>query len=82
MHRLAAGDLAISGETSPAAIMGSMTGSELRRRRERAGLRQEDLAKLAGVSIRTIIRWEQGEELPVVISRGLQDILAERRRKS
>ena len=42
-----------------------MTGPELKRLRERAGLTQRVLADLAWVSERTVIRWEVGDvEIP------------------
>lgn len=37
-----------------------MTGDEIRRARERAGLTQEQLGRLVGVSLRTIGNWERG----------------------
>ena len=59
-----------------------MTGAELRRLRERAGLRQVDLAKLAEIGVRTLIRWEQGEvEIPALAARGLREIVEEVKRK-
>jgi len=39
----------------------TVTGKELRRLRERAGLSQMALAKLAGIHARTVIRWELGQ---------------------
>lgn len=38
--------------------------TRLRRRREDLGLRQEDAAKLLGVGVRTIGRWESGDSTP------------------
>lgn len=37
-----------------------MTGDEIRRARERAGLTQEQLGRIVGVSLRTIGNWERG----------------------
>jgi transcriptional regulator with XRE-family HTH domain len=60
----------------------SMTGAELKRLRERAGLAQQALAALADVAARTIIRWEQGEtEIPALAARGLHAIFEELKRK-
>lgn len=39
-------------------------GEGIRRRREQLGLSREGLAHFAGVSLRTIIRLEQGEHFP------------------
>jgi DNA-binding transcriptional regulator YiaG len=42
-----------------------VTGTELRRLREKAGLTQRALADLAWTSERTVIRWEVGDtEIP------------------
>lgn len=39
----------------------SITGEQLRAARVRAGLNQADLAKRLGVSVRTVIGWENGQ---------------------
>ena len=39
----------------------SMDGSELRRRRERLRMTQEQLARELGVAPNTVARWERGE---------------------
>jgi hypothetical protein len=50
----------------------------LRTLRERMGVRREELARAAGVSLRTIIRWERGDtKLIRVIWEGLVVILIE-----
>ncbi len=60
-----------------------MTGAELRRLRERAGLTQDALARLAEVAVRTIIRWENGQvPIPALAARGLLAVLAEKKAKS
>ena len=40
-----------------------MTGEEVRGRREGIGLSQEELAKEAGVSYRTVLRFEKGHQI-------------------
>lgn len=40
--------------------MGSMSGDEIKRRREALGLSQADLAQWAGVHVRTVSKWERG----------------------
>ncbi len=53
-----------------------MTGKELRRLRESAGLSQIKLAALADVSYRTIIRWEMAQApIPRLAALGLQVLL-------
>lgn len=65
------------------AIIEGVSGAELRRLRERAGLTQDDLAKLAEVASRTIIRWENDQvPIPALAARGLREVLDEARRKS
>jgi transcriptional regulator with XRE-family HTH domain len=60
-----------------------MTGAELRRLRERAGLTQEGLARLSDVTTRTIIRWENNQvPIPALSARGLLVILAEKKVKN
>jgi DNA-binding transcriptional regulator YiaG len=55
-----------------------MTGPELKRLRERAGLTQRALADLAWVSERTVIRWEVGDvEIPTKKAERLLPILRE-----
>lgn len=55
-----------------------MTGADLRRLRERAQLTQIQLASLAEVHWRTILRWEINEvPIPALAARGLRQILAE-----
>ncbi len=64
------------------AMIGPMTGAELRRLRKRASLTQEALAGLSEVSAHTIIRWENDQvPIPTLAARGLLAILAEKRAK-
>jgi transcriptional regulator with XRE-family HTH domain len=59
-----------------------VTGAELRKLRERAGLTQADLAARADVVPITIIRWETGQRpIPVLAALGLKVILAAKPRK-
>ena len=54
-----------------------MTGKELRKLRERAGLSQSALAALAGIHYRTILRWEMGQvPIPKLEALGLEVLLA------
>lgn len=41
-----------------------MTGSEIRAAREALGLRQLDLARIAGVTRAAVSRWERGADRP------------------
>ncbi len=55
----------------------TMSGSELRRLRERAGMSQADLAKEADVTTRTVIRWELGQfPIPKLAALGLRVLLS------
>lgn len=45
-------------------VVGTTLGGRLRRAREEAGLRQEDVARATGVSPRNVIRYEQDELVP------------------
>lgn len=42
----------------------TMNGTEIRNARERAGLTQEELGELVGVSGRTVGNWERGKSIP------------------
>jgi len=56
-----------------------MTGAELKRLRERAGLTQTELADAAEIDYRTILRWEKGHiPIPALAALGLRQILAEK----
>jgi DNA-binding transcriptional regulator YiaG len=58
----------------------TVTGKELRRLRERAGLSQMALAKLAGIHARTIMRWELGQvPIPKLEALGLVALLKEKK---
>jgi DNA-binding transcriptional regulator YiaG len=41
-----------------------MNGAEIKSLRESAGLTQEDLAEIVGVSQPTLVDWEQGNKRP------------------
>ena len=58
-----------------------VTGAELRKLRERAGLTQAELAARADVVPLTIIRWENGQRpIPVLAALGLRVILTKPRK--
>ncbi len=60
----------------------AMTGKDLRRLRERAGLSQSALATLAEVHSRTIIRFELDQTpIPKLAALGLAVLLAKARAK-
>ena len=40
------------------------TGEKIKRQRKLLDMKQEDLSKIAGVSLKTIQRWESGERSP------------------
>lgn len=42
-----------------------MNGKQIRENRIKSGLSQEALAKIIGVSVRTVSRWETGIMLPI-----------------
>ena len=55
---------------------------DIRDRRERAGLSQEGLARLADVSVATVSRWERGVVEPGRLAlRGIQGILEDYRKE-
>jgi transcriptional regulator with XRE-family HTH domain len=59
-----------------------MTGKELRKRREAAGLSQEELARLAGVHRATVIRWEMDQvDIRTLEALGLAALLEKRKKK-
>jgi len=63
--------------------MRPVTGPELRRLREKAGLSQEGLARLCDVATRTIIRWENNQvPIPALSARGLLAIMQELKKKN
>lgn len=54
----------------------TVTGKELRRLREAAGLSQAELGKMADIHARTIIRWELAKQpIPKLAALGLRDLL-------
>jgi len=55
--------------------MTSMSGAELRQRRESKGLSVADLASMLGKSSRTIERWEAREALPIATCLALYAVL-------
>ncbi len=60
-----------------------MSGADLKRMREKAGLTQQRLADLADVAARTVIRWETGEQpIPALAARGLRALFDELKRKT
>ena len=42
---------------------------KIRRRREKEGKTQEDLARLLGVTLNAVVRWERGERNPTGLYR-------------
>lgn len=48
----------------PCEAVAVLTGDEIRRARERAGMTQEELGAVIGVSLRTIGNWERGQTVP------------------
>lgn len=60
----------------------SMSGDELRRRREALGMTQEKLAISLGVAANTVARWERGERtIPAHLPLALQTIEREQGKK-
>ena len=59
------------------------SAEDIREWRSRVGLSQEDLARLAGVSVFTLSRWERRVGEPSLLSlRGLQGILRDYQKES
>ena len=59
-----------------------VSGDELRRLREKAGLTQTELANLADVDYKTINRWENSHiPIPTLAAMGLKQILEKRKGK-
>ena len=57
----------------------TMTGDELRNKREELGMTQEQLAVALGVAPNTVARWERGERnIPPYLSLALQTVERER----
>ncbi len=55
----------------------TVTGAELRKLRERAGLTQAELAARAEVTSRTIMRWENDQvDIPKLAALGLKALLS------
>jgi transcriptional regulator with XRE-family HTH domain len=55
-----------------------MTGDDIRRERESLGLTQAELARLLGVAMNTVSRWEIGERIPhPLVLKAVQSVLAE-----
>jgi transcriptional regulator with XRE-family HTH domain len=58
-------------------MMSGVTGAELRKLRERAGLTQAELAVLAEVSKRQVIRWEMTDSpISKLVALGLKALLS------
>lgn len=51
-----------------------MTGKDLKAERKRKGLKQIDVARELGVTQRTIVNWEQSEELSPQIVKNLHTV--------
>jgi DNA-binding transcriptional regulator YiaG len=55
-----------------------MTAEDIRREREKLGLTQGELAKLLGVALNTVSRWEIGTRTPhPVVLKAIQTVFAE-----
>lgn len=52
-----------------------ITGDEIRRARERAGMTQEQLGAAVGVSLRTVGNWERGAHVPRNRAAVVEDVL-------
>lgn len=60
----------------------TMTGDELRIKREELGMTQEQLAVVLGVASNTVARWERGERsIPPYLTLALQTVERERGKK-
>jgi DNA-binding transcriptional regulator YiaG len=47
-----------------ATLLSALEGFDLRRVRSEVGLSQDAMARLAGVPVRTVVRWEHGKSMP------------------
>ena len=55
-----------------------VTGEDIRREREKLGITQDELAKLLGVAMNTVSRWEIGQRTPHPLTlKAIQTVLAE-----
>ena len=55
-----------------------VTGEDIRREREKLGITQVELAKLLGVAMNTVSRWEIGQRIPHPLTlKAIQTVLAE-----
>ena len=51
-----------------------MTGDELKRKRERLGMTQEELGKRLDVTKMSVLRYEQSKSIPKVVELAIKEI--------